>query len=67
MSTESNIVEHYRAAELLATIEARIFALGKTTGLHVIIGSAAPDKLANLIEAITRGTLAPVEISCRAS
>lgn len=57
------------ALEFFAFLRQRAAELGGPAplGLHVIIGSAAPDKLANLIEAITNGTLAPVEITCRAS
>ncbi len=34
-------------------------------GLHTIIGSAAPIKLANMISSIAGGIVAPVEIICR--
>jgi SAM-dependent methyltransferase len=34
-------------------------------GLHVIMGPDAPTKVANMISAITAGTLAPVELVCR--
>ncbi len=36
-------------------------------GLHTIIGSATPAKLANMVDAIANGTVAPVEIICRAN
>jgi SAM-dependent methyltransferase len=34
-------------------------------GLHLILGPDAPLKIANMVEAITAGTIAPVEIICR--
>ncbi len=56
------------ALEFFAALSERTAEVGGPAplGLHVIIGSAAADKLGNLIEAITGGTLAPVEITCRA-
>ena len=36
-------------------------------GLHLIIGSDTPQKVSNMIDALTAGTIAPVEIICRAS
>ena len=36
-------------------------------GLHLIVGDGAPIKIANLVEAITSGVLAPVEIISRKS
>ncbi len=35
-------------------------------GLHVLIGSEAPEKIAHMIGAISEGIVAPVEIVCRA-
>jgi len=57
------------ALEFFARLRERTAELGGPAplGLHVIIGAVAPDKLGNLVEAITSGTLAPVEITCRAS
>lgn len=34
-------------------------------GLHVIIGSETPQKIANMVEAIGAGVVAPVEVICR--
>lgn len=34
-------------------------------GLHIILGHDAPLKIANMIDAIAAGTIAPVEIICR--
>ncbi len=56
------------ALDFFATLKARTAELGgpPPLGLHVIIGSATADKIGNLIAAITDGTVAPVEIICRA-
>lgn len=56
------------ALEFFASMRQRADEVGGPAplGLHVIIGSATPAKFANLIEAISSGTLAPVEITCRA-
>lgn len=34
-------------------------------GLHIILGQDAPLKIANMVDAIVAGTIAPVEIICR--
>ncbi len=34
-------------------------------GLHIILGQDAPLKIANMVDAIAAGTIAPVEIICR--
>jgi ubiquinone/menaquinone biosynthesis C-methylase UbiE len=34
-------------------------------GLHIILGQDAPVKIANMVDAISAGTIAPVEIICR--
>jgi SAM-dependent methyltransferase len=34
-------------------------------GLHVIFGSDAPEKVANMVAAVTAGMLAPVEVICQ--
>ena len=59
---------HDFALDFFATFKQRTAELGgpPPLGLHVIIGSATPDKIANMIGAITDGTVAPVEIICRA-
>ncbi len=56
------------ALDFFATLKQRTAELGgpPPLGLHVIIGSATPDKLGNMVDAITDGTVAPVEIICRA-
>ncbi len=33
-------------------------------GLHLILGPDAPTKLANMVDAVTRGAIAPVEVIC---
>jgi MPBQ/MSBQ methyltransferase len=33
-------------------------------GLHLILGADAPTKIANMVAAVTAGTLAPTEIIC---
>lgn len=56
------------ALEFFAKLRQRTVELGgpPPLGLHVIIGSATPDKIANMVAAISNGILAPVELICRA-
>jgi ubiquinone/menaquinone biosynthesis C-methylase UbiE len=35
-------------------------------GLHLLMGASAPQKIANMIDALERGLIAPTEIICRA-
>lgn len=56
------------ALEFFSALKQRTAELGgpPPLGLHVIIGSATPDKIANMVGAIAEGTVAPVEIICQA-
>ena len=36
-------------------------------GLHILMGPATPERLGNVMSALERGTIAPVEIIARAS
>lgn len=56
------------ALEFFASLRQRTAELGGPAplGLHVIIGSATPDKIGNMVGAMSTGILAPVEITCRA-
>ena len=55
------------AAEFFTAMRERTATAGgpPPLGLHVIMGPDAPTKVANMIAAITAGTLAPVELICR--
>ncbi len=64
------VVERNRgafAAEFFTALRERTASAGgpPPLGLHVIMGSDAPTKVANMIAAITTGTLAPVELICQ--
>jgi SAM-dependent methyltransferase len=54
------------AAEFFDKLKARIAAEGgpPPLGLHVIMGPEAQAKVANMVEAVKAGVLAPVEILC---
>lgn len=54
------------AIEFFAAMRARTQELGgpPPIGLHLIIGRSAPDKLANMVGALTAGTIAPTELIC---
>lgn len=56
------------ALAFFATLKQRTAEIGgpPPLGLNVIMGSTTPDKIANMIGAITDGSVAPVEITCRA-
>ncbi len=55
------------AAEFFTAMRERTASAGgpPPLGLHVIMGQDAPTKVANMIAAITAGTLAPVEVICQ--
>ncbi len=55
------------AAEFFAAMRERTASAGgpPPLGLHVIMGQDAPTKVANMVAAITAGTLAPIELICR--
>lgn len=55
------------AAEFFTAMRERTERTGgpPPLGLHVIMGPDAPTKVANMIAAITAGTLAPVELICQ--
>jgi len=55
------------ALDFFATLKQRTAERGGPAplGLHVIIGSATPNKIANMVGAVAKGTVAPVEIICR--
>jgi len=57
------------ALEFFAALKQRTAELGGPAplGLHVIIGSATPEKIANMVGAISEGILAPVEMICQAN
>jgi ubiquinone/menaquinone biosynthesis C-methylase UbiE len=54
------------AVELFTAMKARTAGAGgpPPLGLHVIMGAEAPTKIANMVEAVTSGILAPVELIC---
>ncbi len=55
------------AIEFYRNMKARIAASGgpPAFGLHIIMGAAAPERSANMISLLERGTIAPVEMICR--
>ena len=54
------------AVDFFAVLKQRMADIGgpPPLGLHVIMGGDAPTKVANMIEAIAAGALAPVELVC---
>ena len=54
------------AMDFFAALRARTAEAGgpPPLGLHVIMGSEAPGKIANMVEAVGAGFLAPVEVIC---
>ena len=56
------------ALEFFEAMQQRTAELGgpPPLGLHVIIGSATPDKIANMLAALSQGIVAPVEVIARA-
>lgn len=54
------------AIEFFGAMRAKAAAAGgpPPLGLHLILGDDAPTKLANMVDAITAGVIAPVEIIC---
>ncbi len=56
-----------RALGFFAELARRIAQQGGPAplGLHLLMGSEAPQKIANMVEAVEAGTLAPVELICR--
>ena len=54
------------AVEFFAAMRARTAAAGgpPPLGLHLILGNDAPTKLVNMVDAISAGVIAPVEIIC---
>lgn len=54
------------AMDFFAALRARTTEAGgpPPLGLHVIMGSEAPGKIANMVEAVGAGVLAPVEVIC---
>jgi SAM-dependent methyltransferase len=65
----SIVEEHDHASfaiEFFAAIRDRSAAAGgpPPLGLHVIMGSDAPQKIANMVEAVTSDILAPLELIC---
>ncbi len=54
------------AVEFFAALKQRTAELGgpPPLGLHVIMGSEAPTKISNMVDAIASSVLAPVEIVC---
>ena len=57
------------AVQFFAAMRARTASAGgpPPLGLHLIIGADAPSKISHMVDTLTAGTLAPVEISCRRS
>lgn len=54
------------AIEFFAGLKARTAGMGgpPPLGLHIHMGPDAPSKIANMVEAVTTGIMAPVEIIC---
>jgi SAM-dependent methyltransferase len=54
------------ALDFFAALKARAAESGgpPPLGLHLIMGSEAPGKIANMVEAVAAGVLAPVELVC---
>lgn len=66
-------IQHQRgrrefAIEFFRQLRARTAAAGgpPPLGLHVLMGTATPQKVANMVDNLDRGLIAPTEIVCRA-
>jgi ubiquinone/menaquinone biosynthesis C-methylase UbiE len=57
------------AIEFFAEMRARAAQSGgpPPLGLHILMGETAPQKIANMIDNLQRGLIAPVELTCRAN
>ncbi|MGP0106193.1 class I SAM-dependent methyltransferase [Rhodoblastus sp.] len=56
------------ALDFFRRISGRAASPGKPPplGLHILMGATTPQKIANMIDGVTRGLIAPTEMICRA-